>query len=272
MDGHTRVYGLIGDPVEHSLSPLIHNSIAELFKENFVYVPLPVKKENLGEAIKGAYAFHFGGMNVTVPHKQAVMDYICDIDEVAAQIGAVNTLLWTKDGYKGFNTDIIGLEKSFASDGFDVTGEDIIMIGAGGASRAVGILLARMNAKCIYILNRTIETAEKLKADIVKYYPDAKIEVLGLDEYGRIPGFYQKKYNVVQATSVGLSDDTKAPIYDDDFYEHVNFGYDLIYSPLETLFMKKVREKGGKAVNGLHMLLSQAIASYEIWREGLKDE
>ena len=88
----------------------------------------------------------------------------------------------------------------------------------------------------------------------------------------RIPGFYQKKFNVVQATSVGLSDDTKAPIYNDDFYEHVNFGYDLIYSPLETLFMKKVREKGGKAVNGLHMLLSQAIASYEIWREGLKDE
>ncbi|MBR4994220.1 MAG: shikimate dehydrogenase [Lachnospiraceae bacterium] len=265
LDGRTRIYGLIGDPVEHSLSPLIHNSMAEMFKENFVYVPLPVKKEDLGDAIKGAYAFHFDGMNVTVPHKQAVMEYICDIDEVAKQIGAVNTLLWTEDGYKGYNTDIIGLEKSFRTDGFKVEGEEIIMLGAGGASRAVGILLARMNAKCIYILNRTKETAETLAKDIVSFYPDAVIEVLGLDEYNKIPGFFDRKFNVVQATSVGLSDVSKAPIYNDEFYEHVNIGYDLIYNPLETLFMKKTREKGGTAFNGLHMLLSQAVASYEIW-------
>lgn len=272
MDGKTRVYGLIGDPIEHSLSPLIHNSIAEMFKENFVYVPLPVKSENVGDALKGAYAFHIYGMNVTTPHKQKVMEYICDIDPLAAQIGAVNTLLWTDKGYKGYNTDIIGLEKCFATDGFNIEGEDIIMLGAGGASKAVGILLARKKANCIYILNRTKSTGEQLAQQILTFYPDANIKVLGLDEYGQIPGFFERKFNVVQATSVGLCDATKTPIEAEDFFEHVNIGYDLIYNPLETLFMKKVREKGGEAFNGLHMLLSQAVASYEIWREGLKNE
>jgi len=272
IDGRTQIYGLIGDPVEHSLSPLIHNSIADMFKENFVYVPLGVKEGDLEDALKGAYAFGFKGMNVTAPHKENIFKLLSDVDPLAKQIGAVNTLLWTKDGYKGFNTDIIGLEKAFLSDGFDVTGEDIIMLGAGGASKAVGILLARKKAKCIYILNRTKETAAKLKDRILEFYPDANIVVLGLDEYNLIPDFFDKKFNVVQATSVGLGDKSKAPIEDDAFYEHVNIGYELIYNPLKTRFMSKVIEKGGKAFNGLHMLLNQAVGSYEIWHEGGKSE
>lgn len=271
-DGKTLVYGIIGDPVDHSLSPLIHNSIAEMFNQNFAYMPFPVKTENLEEAVKGAWSLGIRGLNVTAPHKENVIKYLCEVEETAGMIGAVNTLLWTPEGYKGFNTDIYGLDKAFANDGFDITGGDVILLGAGGASKAVGILFAKKKAGCIYILNRTIASGEALKARINGFFPEAKIEVLGLNEYDRIPNFFEKKFNVVQATSVGLNDPEKAPIYEEEFYKHVNVGYDINYNPLESLFMKKVREQGGTAFNGLHMLLSQAVGSYEIWQKGSLDE
>lgn len=272
IDGKTQIYGLIGDPVEHSLSPLIQNSLAEMHGKNMVYLPMRVLEEDLEGAICGAHKLHINGLNVTAPHKEKVMKYLSEIDQTAKEIGAVNTLLWTEDGYKGFNTDIYGLERAFESDGFEVSGKDIILIGAGGAARAVGVLLARLKASHIYILNRTKANANELSRRIIELYPYTEITVLGLDEFRNIPDFMTKKFNVIQASSVGLEKRDEAPILDDEFYNHVAKGYDLIYNPLETLFMRKVKANEGEAYNGMHMLLSQALGSFEIWHNGVGNE
>ena len=279
MDGKTRVYGLIGDPVEHSLSPLIHNSIAEMFKENFVYVPLPVKKENLGEAIKGAYAFHFGGLNVTVPHNSAVIPYLTDIDPLARCVGAVNTLVRTDEGFKGYNTDLPGLSHAMQKAGFTVEGENILILGAGGAARAAAFLCASQKPAKLLIANRTADKAEKIMEDIRSSdFSDGSgkqgaeemvFKAVALTDLAKEMG--SERFLAIQCTSVGLSPNDTDCVIDPDsvqgkeIFDKVYGGVDLIYKPAETVFLKEIRKRGGKTMNGLAMLLYQGVIAYELF-------
>ena len=136
VDGKTAVCGLIGNPVEHTLSPVIHNTLARMTGENLIYVPFRVEKERVEDALKGAFALNVLGLNVTVPHKSEVLPYLDGVDEEAAMIGAVNTLVRTEKGYRGYNTDLPGLYRALLSEGIQVEGEEILLLGAGGASRA----------------------------------------------------------------------------------------------------------------------------------------
>ncbi len=255
IDGRTKVWGLIGDPVEHTLSPLIQNTFAEITGINAAYVPLGVH-EGLEEAVKGAHAFGFAGMNVTVPYKMKIMSLLSETDEAALNVGAVNTLKYTPEGYKGYNTDVTGFVRELEKYEVPVTGQDVIVIGAGGASRAVCEGLRQLFADHIYLLNRSLDKAREA------YGEDTDITLLGLDEFNRIP---EGKYTCIQCTSVGLpGNEKKAAIEDEDFYSLIETGVDLIYNPAETAFMKKVKEHGGKAYNGLCMLVYQAVAAFEL--------
>ena len=160
INGKTRTCGLIGNPVEHTMSPAIHNTLAARCGHNLVYVPFLVEEGKVAEAVKGAYALNILGMNVTVPYKSEVIESLVEVDELAAQIGAVNTLVRTEGGYKGYNTDMSGLHRAMTSEGIRIEGEEIILLGAGGAARAVAYLCAKQNAKQVYLLNRTLEKAE----------------------------------------------------------------------------------------------------------------
>ena len=151
IDGKTRTCGLIGNPVEHTLSPLIHNTLAKDMEHNLVYVPFQVEADAVGEAVKGAYALNLLGMNVTVPHKSAVIPYLKDIDELAGKIGAVNTLVRCEGGFKGYNTDMTGLKRAMESDGIVLEGEKVILLGAGGAARAVAFLCVHAGAEVVYL-------------------------------------------------------------------------------------------------------------------------
>ena len=136
MDGKTKICGIIANPVEHSMSPLLQNHYAKRTGVNLAYVPYKVKEENLQSAVEGAYALNILGLNVTVPHKQTVMKYLKDIDETAADIGAVNTLVRMEGGYKGYNTDVPGLLRSIQEEGIVIKDRACILIGAGGAGKA----------------------------------------------------------------------------------------------------------------------------------------
>lgn len=263
INGKTRVCGLLGNPVEHTLSPVIHNTLAQKRGQNLVYVPFLVEQGRLSEAVAGADALHILGLNVTVPYKSEVIRSLTELDPLAEQIGAVNTLVKTQKGYKGYNTDMEGLYRAMLSEHIRIEGETIILLGAGGAARAVAYLCAAKGARTVYMLNRTQDKAALVADEVNQTVGRTVIYPMCLQEYDRIP---EGQYLAIQGTSVGLAPDTEAVVIEDPaFYRKVHTGFDLIYSPWETKFMRLVRANGGQAYNGLKMLLYQGVIAYELW-------
>lgn len=263
VNGKTRTCGLIGNPVEHTLSPLIHNSLAGELGQNMVYVPFFVEKGQLENAVKGAYGLHILGCNVTVPYKSEVIPYLAEVDELAGKIGAVNTLVRTEGGYKGYNTDITGLLRAMKSDGVFIKDEQIVILGAGGVGRAVAFMCAANGAKKVYLLNRSIDKAKEIAADVNGSLQVSTVEAMALADYEKLP---DEKYLVIQCTSVGLAPKVEeVVIADEAFYKKVKIAYDLIYNPWETRFMKLAKKQGAEAYNGLKMLLFQAVDAFELW-------
>lgn len=263
LDGHTRTCGLIGNPVAHTMSPAIHNTLADDLGQNLVYVPFHVEEGRIEDALKGAFALNILGMNVTVPYKSDVILHLSEIDALAEKIGAVNTLVRTGNGYKGYNTDMPGLYRAMLSEGISPEGEEIIILGAGGAARAVAFMCAEKNASRVYLLNRSLEKAVTVAAEVNAKSGRECIYPMALEDYHQLP---ERKFLAIQATSVGLYPDTdKAVIEEKAFYQKIHTGYDLIYKPARTKFMQLVQENGGKAYHGLKMLLYQGIIAYELW-------
>ncbi|MEE0919207.1 MAG: shikimate dehydrogenase [Lachnospiraceae bacterium] len=266
INGKTRTCGLIGNPVEHTMSPLIHNYLAETNNINMTYVPFHVKEDKIGDAVKGAFGLNILGVNVTVPYKTDVIEHLSDIDSLAQKMGAVNTLVRTDNGFKGYNTDVSGLLRAMRSDGVEIAGEDVIILGAGGVGRAVVFMCASNNAAKVHIINRSEEKAKAVADEVNKALNTDIVDTLSVNDYMKLVEGNDKKYLVIQCTSVGLSpNDAETFIDNKDFYKCVKTGYDLIYNPWETKFMKLVKEQGAEAYNGLKMLLYQAIDAFELW-------
>lgn len=266
INGYTRTCGLIGNPVEHTLSPVIHNTLSAVLGKNLAYVPFHVETGRLEEAVKGAFALNLLGMNVTVPYKSDVIPYLVDIDPLAEHIGAVNTLVRTEKGYKGYNTDMPGLYRAMCEDGVKIKGKKVLILGAGGVARAVAMMLLDKGAKKAFILNRTQQKAQEV-ADEVNHLAGKKFaKAMSIDAYDTLPE--GERYLAIQATSVGMYPDCDAAVIEDPaFYKKVHTGYDLIFNPSKTRFMELVEEQGGKAYNGEKMLLYQGIIAFELWTD-----
>lgn len=263
INGYTLTCGLIGNPVEHTMSPAIHNTLAEAMGQNLVYVPFHVQTELLKEAVEGAYALNLLGCNVTVPYKSQVLPYSKEIDPLAERIGAVNTLVRAKGGFKGYNTDMPGLARAMEADGVKTAGEKVLILGAGGVARAVAVMLAD-TASEILIMNRTVEKARKIADEVNAAAGRELAGVISVDDYRKLP--MGERYLAIQATNVGMYPRVdEAVIEDRDFYERIHTGYDLIFNPVQTRFMELIQETGGRAFNGLKMLLYQGVISYELW-------
>ena len=265
IGGHTRLCGLIGNPVEHTVSPLIHNTLAGMLGHDLVYVPFHVEKDRIRDAVKGAYGLNILGLNVTVPYKSDVLGALAQTDPLAEKIGAVNTLVRTEGGYKGYNTDISGLYRAMKSEGIEIEGAEIALFGAGGAARAAAFLCGEKKAKKVYLLNRSLEKAKSLADEVNRAFERECLEPMALSDYEALPS---RPLLAIQGTSVGLHPDVERTVIEDpEFYRRIHTAYDLIYNPEETKFMRRVREAGGKAYNGLKMLLYQGIAAYELWNK-----
>ena len=264
INGYTRTCGLIGNPVEHTLSPVIHNTLSMVLGENLAYVPFHVENGRLEDAVKGAFALNLLGLNVTVPYKSDVIPYLADIDPLAENIGAVNTLVRTDTGYKGYNTDMPGLYRAMCEDGVKVKGEKVLILGAGGVARAVAMLLLDKGAKEAILLNRTVQKAQEVADEVNRIAGRKFAKAMPMDAYDTLPA--GKRYLAIQATSVGMYPNCDAAVIEDPaFYEKVHTGYDLIFNPPKTRFMELVEAQGGKAYNGAKMLLYQGIIAFELW-------
>ena len=264
INGYTRTCGLIGNPVEHTLSPVIHNTLSMVLGENLAYVPFHVENGRLEDAIKGAFALNLLGLNVTVPYKSDVIPYLTDIDPLAENIGAVNTLVRTETGYKGYNTDMPGLYRAMCEDGVRVKGEKVLILGAGGVARAVAMLLLDKGAREAILLNRTVQKAQEVADEVNRIAGRKFAKAMPMDAYDTLPA--GKRYLAIQATSVGMYPGCDAAVIEDPaFYEKVHTGYDLIFNPPKTRFMELVEAQGGKAYNGAKMLLYQGIIAFELW-------
>lgn len=264
IDGYTRTCGLIGNPVEHTLSPLIQNMLAELTDQKLCYVPLRVEEGQLEAAVKGAYALNFLGTNVTVPYKSDVIPFLQEIDPLAAKIGAVNTLVRMEGGFRGYNTDMPGLYRALCADGVQIEGEKVLVLGAGGVARAVAVLLAEKGAAGVILLNRTLEKAQRIACEVNAMAGRELVSAMEYSDYTKLPE--GERYLAIQATSVGMHPhDDEVVLADKAFYQKLHTGYDLIFNPARTRFMELVEEQGGRAMNGAKMLLYQGVIAYELW-------
>lgn len=263
IDAATQVFGVIGDPIGHTLSPLIHNTMAAMLGTNLVYTAFHVLPEDLESAIKGAHSLGIAGLNVTVPHKKAIMPYLSSLDATAELVGAVNTIKYTQEGYVGYNTDMIGAYYALELNGANLKDSRVLLLGAGGAANACAAMAGKYGAKELYIANRALSNAQKL-AEHIKTNFDIKVSPITMHEVNTI----EKCDLVINCTTLGFGDKAGlTPIEDRGFFKRagVKTVFDAIYSPWETKLLEDAAAEGIKAINGFDMLIFQALAAREIW-------
>jgi len=244
----TQRLAVIGYPLSHTLSPVIHGAAIHALELDLTYDAVDLPPQSLPQFITKLSGSEWLGLNVTVPHKQAVMPYLAELSNEAQAIGAVNTIAVKVEGLVGHNTDARGFLADVEDHFGPVAGKRVAVLGAGGAAHAVCYALKDL-AERVWVLNRTPERAQRLA-----------------DRFGLESGGMEVLSDadlIVNCTSAGLHEGD-SPIPDASMPKGANL-YDLIYNPAETRLMKAVREGGGKAVNGLGMLVRQAAVSFEIW-------
>lgn len=258
-----KIYGLIGCPVKHSLSPAMHNAAFKKLKLSGVYALFEAQKSDFPQALKKLRLMDAAGFNVTVPYKEAIIPYIDRLDENAKAIGAVNTVLNDEGKLVGYNTDAPGFIASLKNDlRFNPRNKDIFVIGAGGAARAIGFALAKEQARSIIFYDIARQKAERLAQDIAKTFKNCQIDaVAGIK---RLASRIKDGDLLVNASTCGMKKADPLPLAPSLLPSGIAV-YDIIYSPSPTRLVKAARKKGIRAVNGLGMLLYQGALAFEIW-------
>jgi shikimate dehydrogenase len=253
INGRTRITGLFGYPVEHTLSPAMHNAAFGALGLNYCYVPFRVHPDSLAGAVQGIRAMNLAGVNVTVPHKENVIPFLDEVSEEASFIGAVNTIVHDEGRLTGYNTDGRGFMQSLAEKGVSVEGKDVIVVGAGGASRAISYYLCK-KAKSLSLFDIDKQKAGRLVSDLKEITDAVSVagDVSGVDTFDII----------VQATPLGLKDEDPLPL-DTEKLRKEQIVYDLIYK--NTRLLRKAGERGCVTLNGLGMLLWQGVFAFEHW-------
>lgn len=262
ITGKTAVVGIMGDPVEHSLSPPMHNAAFKHLKMDCVYVPFRVKRENLDTAIAGARSMGIKGLNITIPHKRDVINYLNEITQAAQLIGAVNTLKFDKNRVTGYNTDGMGAVKAIGEI-TSIKGKKIIIIGAGGAARAISFQLLFSGAGEILIANRTMKNACKLTEDLRGNF-NASIGCLGLNV--KLNEELNDADVLINTTPVGMHpNEDQKPIVSSDMMHQDLVVNDIVYNPLKTGLLKEAEKAGAKTISGTKMLIYQGVEAFRIW-------
>lgn len=254
-----KLFGVIGDPIAHSMSPLMHNDLFQLYKLDAHYFPFHVKKENLASAINGLKVLGVSGFNVTVPHKVEVMSLLDEIDPLAKAIGAVNTVVNENGKLIGYNTDGNGYVRALTNYVSNIEDKQMLMIGAGGAARALFFSLASAGVKRIDIANRTVAKADALIEECPNQI-DAK--AMTMQEAENAIGEYDV---IIQTTSIGMSPKTEERPLNPERLKMGAFVSDIIYNPLETRILTEAKQRGATIQNGLDMFVFQGALAFELW-------
>ncbi|WP_442603654.1 shikimate dehydrogenase [Paenibacillus sp. KN14-4R] len=260
LDSQTVLYGVLGDPIGHSRSPIMHNRAFRECGINAAYTAFHVTAEQLHGAVEGIRALGLGGVNVTIPHKVEIMPYLDKIDEGARIAGAVNTVVNQNGVLTGYNTDGIGYVRSLKEEtGVDLTTARVLLIGAGGAARGVAYELAREGVPCIYIANRTSKRAVELAEVMGKY---TEVIGLGMDEIGDI---MHEVSIVINTTSVGMSPHVDLTPIPEEYLHQGLIVSDLIYNPRVTRLLREAEACGARTHGGLGMFIFQGACAFELW-------
>ncbi len=249
-NGETLCYGIFGYPVKHSLSPIFQSYAFNKKHINAIYIPFEVKPEDLKDAVKGAKAISIKGLNITIPHKESILEFVDCISLEVQKIGSCNTLKFENDIVKAYNTDYLGFKRAL-EEKTSLKGKRALILGAGGTSKAIVYALISSGTK-VYLHNRTIEKALKLK------------DIFDIEIIKDIEDILKEVDIIVNTTSVGLKDDDK-PLFDYDKISAHHIVFDVIYK--DTLLMRKAKEKGAISIDGLSMLVYQGLESFKIWTD-----
>ncbi len=267
INGSTKIAGIIGNPLEHSVSPQMHNAAYQKLGINYCYIPIQVKPDSLEDALEGIRMLGIVGVNVTIPHKEAVIPYLDEVTKIARLIGAVNVILNQEGHLIGYNTDGPGFIDSLKEDAsFTPKGRNVVVLGAGGAAKAVTIMLAKEKVRTMVISDVVYEKAGRLSEyinshfDIAPYACPVKSKELKKS--------IEKCDLLVNTTPIGMHPrPDRCPI--DESYEISPKAvvYDLVYNPLETKLLKWAKAKGAKPVSGIGMLVRQGALAFSLFTE-----
>jgi shikimate dehydrogenase len=264
ISGHTKIVGILGYPITHTLSPKMHNAAFRHLGLDYIYLPFKVKPEQLKQAMNGLKGLNIAGVNVTVPHKVHVVEYLDKVSKEAEQLGAVNAIKLEGERLLGYNTDGQGFITSLRVDAnTDYKGKTILLLGAGGAAQAVAVSLADQGAGCIAIANRTLKKAEALVNKIRYIAPRVETACLPLGG-SELDRYTAEAQIIINATSVGLKSNDMPPVNENRFHAG-QLVCDLIYNPPKTRFLAAAESQGAKILNGLGMLVYQGALAFEIW-------
>ncbi len=266
IKSHTKLVGIVGHPISHSWSPIIHETAFKITKQNYSYFAFDVLPKNLHDALKGILALGIVGINVTVPHKEAILELLDEVSADGRLVGAVNTVYTENDTLVGHNTDVDGVTEALKPYRDEIANESVTVFGAGGGAHAVVYsLISYFRPGRIFVINRDTSRAELLKkffADSQNYNKIAVVELHGPDEGSAVDA----SKLVINATQVGMfpAIDESIMVADTRDFDGKIF-FDLVYNPVQTKFLKAARKKNAVTVSGLEMLYNQAAKSFELW-------
>lgn len=265
IEATTRIYGIFGHPVSQSLSPAMHNAAFEHLGLDCVYLAFDVDPRNIDKAVNSIRNLGLCGVNVTIPHKQSVMAGLDEIAPEASMVGAVNTIVNEDGRLKGYNTDVSGVLRALHSElEFVPQDKNILIVGAGGASRAVIVAMCTGGARSIAIANRTYFKAQELSEEFSPRFGDVGFSAAPLEDAARVAQMMEQTDIVINCSSAGMGDiePLRLPL---DLLDENCVVYDLVYKPAVTPLVRDSRALGLKAESGLGMLLYQGVDAFEIW-------
>lgn len=258
INAKTELYAVIGDPISHSLSPRIHNKVFEELQLDRVYIALRVPTTELGGALS-LLKHNFKGFNVTIPHKEAIIPFLDEIDPSAKLYGAVNTVKVEEGILKGYNTDGFGFIQSMERIEVEIEGKPVLVLGSGGAARVIAFELLQKGCS-VTIANRGLDKGKKLRDELLTSLPNSKISIITPSE------LTNDYFCIVNTTPVGMAPlEGESPIEDKEVLKSAVLVYDLIYNPYRTKLLREAEVQGCKVLNGLSMLFHQAVKAQEIW-------
>lgn len=265
IKGTTKLLGVIGDPIEHSLSPLMHNAAIAALGVDYVYLPIPVKITDLSIAIAGFKAIGLSGFSVTIPHKQTILSFLSEVSDVAKIVGAVNTVWRTDNGWHGTNTDVEGFIaplKDYDRDWSQITP---LILGYGGAARAVVVGLSQLGCTEINVVGRD---EQKLSQFQQSWLNSALTITINVHPWEQLPDLTPQSELIVNATPIGMYPNVEECPIEEAVMEKLQPGaiaYDLIYTPNPTQFLRLAKQRNAIEIDGLEMLVQQGVAAFKIW-------
>lgn len=263
---NTKIIGLLGHPIKQSYSPFVQNVAFEFEKMDYIYLAFDVPPANLKSALNGVLAFGMKGLNVTLPHKEKIIQHLDELSEEAATIGAVNTIVNDQGKLIGYNTDVTGIIETLAPFKEQITGSTVTVLGAGGGARAaIYALIRHFKPEQINIINRTVQ-----RADSIQNYFSTKMRYDGFKTMDLFPPeiveTLQNSRLIINATSIGMFPEMDDTITDlKESFSSSQIVFDLIYNPPKTKFLKLAESQGATTLGGLKMMVSQAAKSFELW-------